>query len=276
MGHFATGVTHRHRARRATAPVGFTAQSFLSLSIDPPLVAVSPALDVIVVAAHRGGRRVVHQHPRRRPRGAVPRLRDPERGQVRRRRMARCAVHRRADYRRIARLDRRPHRSDLSRRRPRDRGDRRARTRRGDKRGRRRVTDRCCFTAPASVPSPSRWRRRRASFSAWRFSSPQCRSCPCAAWARDASDALRLPRVFTEPTPFVELLIGAGLLGGLRLMPEAALGVLLIYTGVLLVQISRADAPPCACFGRAAKPITWRTIARNGGLLLVAIVSVAA
>ena len=80
----------------------------------------------------------------------------------------------------------------------------------------------------------------------------------------------------TQSTPAVELLIGAGLITGLRLMPEAGLGLLLIYTGVLLVQVSREDAPPCACFGRAARPITWRTIARNSALLALAVVSVVA
>jgi len=95
-------------------------------------------------------------------------------------------------------------------------------------------------------------------------------------WARDTARALRLPYLVTQSTPAVELLVGAGLITGLRLMPEAALGLLLTYTGVLLVQISREDAPPCACFGRAAKPITWRTIARNSVLLALAIVSVAA
>lgn len=45
MGHFATGVTIVTAIDSATnKPVGFTAQSFLSLSLDPPLVAVSPAL----------------------------------------------------------------------------------------------------------------------------------------------------------------------------------------------------------------------------------------
>jgi 3-hydroxy-9,10-secoandrosta-1,3,5(10)-triene-9,17-dione monooxygenase reductase component len=42
MGHFATGVTvvtamHEHQ------PVGFTCQSFVSLSLDPPLVALAPS-----------------------------------------------------------------------------------------------------------------------------------------------------------------------------------------------------------------------------------------
>ncbi len=93
-------------------------------------------------------------------------------------------------------------------------------------------------------------------------------------WGRDTAHALGLPFAVTAPTPVVELLIGAGLITGLRLMPEAALGLLLLYTGVLLVQISKPDAPPCACFGRAATPITWRTVARNAVLLVMAIVNV--
>jgi flavin reductase (DIM6/NTAB) family NADH-FMN oxidoreductase RutF len=43
MGHFATGVTVV-TALDDGQPVGFTAQSFVSLSLDPPLVAVCPAL----------------------------------------------------------------------------------------------------------------------------------------------------------------------------------------------------------------------------------------
>ncbi len=44
MGHFATGVTIVTAIDTESGqPVGFTAQSFLSLSIDPMLVAVSPA-----------------------------------------------------------------------------------------------------------------------------------------------------------------------------------------------------------------------------------------
>jgi len=43
MGHFATGVTVV-TAVHDDVPVGFTAQSFVSLSLDPPLVAVCPGI----------------------------------------------------------------------------------------------------------------------------------------------------------------------------------------------------------------------------------------
>ena len=95
-------------------------------------------------------------------------------------------------------------------------------------------------------------------------------------WGRETARALRLPLVLTWPTPAVELLIGAGLITGVRFMSGAALALLLVYTGVLVVQVTRDDAPPCACFGRAVSPITWRTVARNVALIALAIVSLAA
>jgi 3-hydroxy-9,10-secoandrosta-1,3,5(10)-triene-9,17-dione monooxygenase reductase component len=42
MGHFATGVTVV-TAIDGAQPVGFTCQSFVSLSLDPPLIAIAPA-----------------------------------------------------------------------------------------------------------------------------------------------------------------------------------------------------------------------------------------
>jgi flavin reductase (DIM6/NTAB) family NADH-FMN oxidoreductase RutF len=42
MGHFATGVTVV-TALDGPAPLGFTCQSFVSLSLDPPFVALAPA-----------------------------------------------------------------------------------------------------------------------------------------------------------------------------------------------------------------------------------------
>jgi 3-hydroxy-9,10-secoandrosta-1,3,5(10)-triene-9,17-dione monooxygenase reductase component len=42
MGHFATGVTVV-TAMHGRQPVGFTCQSFVSLSLDPPLVALAPS-----------------------------------------------------------------------------------------------------------------------------------------------------------------------------------------------------------------------------------------
>lgn len=94
-------------------------------------------------------------------------------------------------------------------------------------------------------------------------------------WARDTSVALHLPYLVTQSTPAIELLVGAGLVTQVRLVPFAALGLLLAYTGVLLRELAAATdaAPPCACFGRTVKPITWWTVGRNVLLLGVAVVS---
>lgn len=43
LGHFATGVTVISGLAEGGVPVGFTAQSFTSVSLDPPLVCVCPA-----------------------------------------------------------------------------------------------------------------------------------------------------------------------------------------------------------------------------------------
>lgn len=94
-------------------------------------------------------------------------------------------------------------------------------------------------------------------------------------WARETADALRLPFLVTQSTPAIELLVGAGLITSVRLVPLAGLGLLVAYTGVLLVEIAREDgAPPCACFGRNSAPITWRTVGRNVVLLAVSLVTV--
>jgi flavin reductase (DIM6/NTAB) family NADH-FMN oxidoreductase RutF len=46
MGHFATGVTIVAGVDEAGEPVGFTAQTFHSLSMDPPLILVCPGKSV--------------------------------------------------------------------------------------------------------------------------------------------------------------------------------------------------------------------------------------
>ena len=74
LGHFATGVTII-TAMDGDEPVGIAANSFTSLSLDPPLDPVLRRAHVVHVAAHRGGGNVRGEHPRRRPRGALQPLR---------------------------------------------------------------------------------------------------------------------------------------------------------------------------------------------------------
>lgn len=77
--------------------------------------------------------------------------------------------------------------------------------------------------------------------------------------------------------PF-ELVLGAVLTTLRGPGPGAiAFGVLVLYTGLIVRQIrSGAEAPPCACFGGATRrPVSWRTVARNAALLVLAALAVA-
>jgi flavin reductase (DIM6/NTAB) family NADH-FMN oxidoreductase RutF len=86
MGHFASGVTVV-TAVTDTGPIGFTCQSFSSLSLEPPLVVFAPGAtpDLAAAARHRP---VLHQRAGRGPGRRVAELRAVRRGQVRRRELA--------------------------------------------------------------------------------------------------------------------------------------------------------------------------------------------
>ena len=70
LGHFATGVTII-TAMDGDEPVGMAANSFTSLSLDPPLILFCVAHTSSHVAADRGSGHVRGEHPRRGPRGAL-------------------------------------------------------------------------------------------------------------------------------------------------------------------------------------------------------------
>lgn len=92
-------------------------------------------------------------------------------------------------------------------------------------------------------------------------------------WSTQTARAMRLPLAPVRATPGAELVVGAALVAGVPLAPLAAIVMLVAYTAVL---VPRVGGPPCACFGRAAKPITRWTIGRNVALLALCIVSVTA
>lgn len=54
-----------------------------------------------------------------------------------------------------------------------------------------------------------------------------------------------------------------------------ALGLLAVFTGAVIGNLSRGRRPPCPCFGAATSdvmPISARTVVRNGWLLALAVV----
>jgi hypothetical protein len=77
--------------------------------------------------------------------------------------------------------------------------------------------------------------------------------------------------------PAAELLTAAGLLALSRsaVPPFVAVGLLAVFTGAVIGNLSRGRRPPCPCFGAAASdvPISARTVVRNGWLLALAVVA---
>lgn len=76
--------------------------------------------------------------------------------------------------------------------------------------------------------------------------------------------------------PWVEIVVGAALIA--RFAPPwpalAALVMLVAFTVLIGVALSQGRRPPCACFGAwSAKPIGLGHLARNGVLILLAVVS---
>lgn len=96
-------------------------------------------------------------------------------------------------------------------------------------------------------------------------------------WPRSAA-AFGVPVWAARALPAVELTVGAGLVPGLggAWLVAAAAALLLVFTVVIVVRLrSDGDRPVCACFGAwSARPISWRTVARNVGLLAVATLAV--
>ena len=73
--------------------------------------------------------------------------------------------------------------------------------------------------------------------------------------------------------PPVEIAVGAGLLFAASAWYAAwAAGALLVmFIAGIAANLARGLQPPCNCFGQLhAKPISWRTLARNGGLVACA------
>ena len=82
-----------------------------------------------------------------------------------------------------------------------------------------------------------------------------------------------VPRWILNPLPLLEVIIGA--LTAVRLwvpvIPLVLAGLLMAFTGWILVAIRKDDVPTCACFGSMSKkPIGWRHVARNSVLIALA------
>jgi hypothetical protein len=77
--------------------------------------------------------------------------------------------------------------------------------------------------------------------------------------------------------PAAELVTAAALVALPRssVPPFVAVGLLAVFTGAVIGNLSRGRHPPCPCFGAGASdaPISARTVVRNGWLLALAVVA---
>ena len=85
--------------------------------------------------------------------------------------------------------------------------------------------------------------------------------------------------VLAHVVPWWEMSVGALLVVGL-LAPWAALaaiGTLLVFTGLIVALLRRGQHPPCSCFGAwSAAPLGVRHVWRNVAFAVVAVVAAVA
>jgi len=77
--------------------------------------------------------------------------------------------------------------------------------------------------------------------------------------------------------PWVELAVGATLVAGVgRPYPAlAAMVLLIVFTGLIVVRLREGRRPSCACFGAwSAQPLGRIHVVRNGVLIALAVVAV--
>ena len=95
-------------------------------------------------------------------------------------------------------------------------------------------------------------------------------------WLKQAAD-MGVARLVAQVVPYVE--IGLGVLLAVQLFRPwpavAALLLLVAFTVVIVLRLLDGSRPPCACFGaRSTRPLGAYHVARNLGLLAIALVAV--
>ena len=98
------------------------------------------------------------------------------------------------------------------------------------------------------------------------------------AWLKQAAD-MEVSRSVAVVVPYVEIVVGVLLVAQLfRPWPAVvAIGMLLVFTVVIVRRIRDGSRPPCACFGSKSKrPLGAYHVVRNLAFLALALVAVAA
>lgn len=93
-------------------------------------------------------------------------------------------------------------------------------------------------------------------------------------WAATTASVMGFPLEVLRVVPYVELVVGAACVAQLPFAAVTANGLLIGYLVLTINLAQRPDAPPCACFGTTAEPVTGRTVVRNVVLVAISIVSV--
>jgi uncharacterized membrane protein YphA (DoxX/SURF4 family) len=95
------------------------------------------------------------------------------------------------------------------------------------------------------------------------------------SWPSQAR-GLGAPSWIVPFVPWIEIFVGAALIAQF-LEPWAALAalvMLVVFTALIGLALSQGRHPPCACFGAwSAKPIGPGHLARNGGLIVLCVLS---
>ena len=76
--------------------------------------------------------------------------------------------------------------------------------------------------------------------------------------------------------PWWELVVGAMLAAQIArsILAWFAVATLVVFSGMVALQLSRGRHPPCACFGAwSPRPIGARTLVRNAALIALALVA---
>jgi uncharacterized membrane protein YphA (DoxX/SURF4 family) len=94
-------------------------------------------------------------------------------------------------------------------------------------------------------------------------------------WPEQAR-GLGAPTWVIPVVPWIEIVVGAMLIAqfGAPWPSLAALAMLIGFTVLIAIALAHGRRPPCACFGAwSAKPIGASHLARNGGLMVLAMLS---
>ena len=87
---------------------------------------------------------------------------------------------------------------------------------------------------------------------------------------------LGAPAILIPVVPWVEILIGAALVAQIarQAAAVAAVGMLVVFTGMIIGQLAQGRRPPCACFGAwSAKPLGLGHVARNAALIALGVLA---